>query len=275
MPADEQNTDSAVNPYAWATPQNVIAAASSIAVAYGAYKVIGGLFNSNSTPTLFNPVHLNQWRNLVPERELIHVVQTRYLNSSPLFHGRAQDVFKTWDIISASLVDARLITTGAGAERYTGLGGAVGLMLQAAPQNILGTHPHDVSFPNHAKGWNLVDDFLAGRSKNHENPLKHPHYNRLMTPDELLRQRPHGMYSTAFGTPDYNEVLIAAKANVRTYEGYPATDYLTVKGVVLIPGAGTGVATDREMTAAKQLKEVNPELPVYGVASRKFVVRIS
>lgn len=269
MPTNEQGSTTSSQGWAGSLggAQCAVAAVTTIAVAYGAYKVIGGWFASGSEGPLFNPLELQHWKNLGPDRELIHVVQARYLHSSPLYKENAAEVLKSWDIISASLVDASLIKTTAAAERYTGLGGAVGFMFEVAPQNILGTHPHDISFTEGVKGWDVVDDCLK-RSPNN------PHFKRLMSPDDLLNRRNSGHLWTTFWGGDYNEVLVFARAGVKTYDGYPATEHLKLKGVVIIPGAGTGVATTEQVTAAHKLKDLNRNLPVYAVEKGRFVVRI-
>ncbi|MCM7515845.1 hypothetical protein M8R90_23915, partial [Enterobacter hormaechei] len=250
------------------TIENIAAVTAGIAtIAYGAYKLFG-----SKTSRLFDSKMLSQWENLNADRKLIHVVQSRYSESSLLFKKPADQVFNKWDILSTSLVDASLIQTPEkrSGERYTGLGGSLGFMIEAPPQNILGTHPHDVSFPTHEKGWGLADSFLNGLSKNHDNPLNHPNYNLLMSPDELLNKRSRGVFKES----DYNEVLLAGRPGIRTYSDYPATDSLKVTGIVLIPEAATGVATQHEIKLAQKLKEVNPKLPVYRVVNRKFKVAI-
>lgn len=276
MDNNEQRNYEPENSFSSAAPmmtfKNTMVALSSIAIAYGAYKIIGSFFDSNPAAPFSDTTHLGQWKNLGEHRKLIHAVQSCYLDSSPLFRHPAEEVIRTWDIISTSLVDSRYVTTAkTSVDRYTGLGDSVGLILEVPPQNILGTHPHDVSFPNHAKKWNLVDYFLTGTSKNDENPLEYPHYNRILTPDDLLSKRKKGLLSYIFPA-DYNEVLVAAKEHIRTYEGYPATSLLKVKGIVLIPEDSMGAATDEELEIAKQLKNVNPALPVYGIKDKKFVI---
>lgn len=263
---DQQNSNPSETGYSTAQLL-AMTTVSTIAVGYGAYKIIGRFFDS--TAPLFDTTQLCHWKNLGPTRALVHAVQSRYRNSSPLFKFPAEDVIRTWDIISTSLIDTRLTMINRwNNERYTGLGDAVGLILDCPPQNILGTHPYDVSFPNHSQ--NLVKDFLLGRSKSYENELKHPHYNLLMSPDELLAKR----RKYFFCDPEYNEVLIVGKANVNIYKAYATTKRPTIRGILLFPDAANGVASGKELHTAQALKVVNPNLPVYAVKNKNFVILI-
>jgi len=250
------------NPY-------VISAASAIAL-YAIHKVIGKLYGP-SLPTPFsNSTALADWEDLGDDRIIVHAVRSRYRTTSPLFKKQAQKVLEEWDVISTSLVDTGLIKANKSAgvgDRYTGLGYSVGFILKVPPQNIIGTHPHDVSFPNHLKGRKLADAFFSGTSANADNELKHPHYNLLMSPDKLLSQRNRMILKKE---ADYNEVIIVGRENINVYEGYGVTRKVEVKGIVIIPQAATGIATNDERETLSMLSKVNPKLPCYYVNKGKL-----
>ncbi len=167
---------------------------------------------------------LNRWEfeNLSVYGFLIHAV--RY-NTGELFQRPAEDVFATWDIMSCSLIDATLCLKSID---------ATGFILKVPKQNILGTHNHDVWFPNHKgkeanaryaskteRNGSLVKALHSGINKR---GINIGNFRQLLMPGDLIEGQ---MASRA----KYNEILIAGRPDVNVYAGLPATKKIEVIGV--------------------------------------------
>ena len=106
-----------------------------------------------------NIAELKKWeardkKNLL----LVHTVRTQYLNNSVLLTQDAQSVFKTWDIVSTSLIDLKALKKNFGAVARrghvaTGLFFEASFILEVPTQNILGTFPRDA--------WQVVTEDMA------------------------------------------------------------------------------------------------------------------
>lgn len=210
---------------------------------------------------------LDKWSRLKRSYRLVHSMSYNYRNGSPLLENRAEDIFKTWDVISTSLVDIDKISNkwkdcGWGERsRVSGIYFELAFVLEVQPQNILGTHAHDVWFPNHAgcnrgNSWALADAIFSGRGKpggEKKWPSVKGHgYNKIISPEKLLRE------SRAY---HHNEILIIGKPNIRLYAGLPATCAPKVKEIIFVPqrcGNGVSDYNSCKKPFHDQVRRVNP-----------------
>lgn len=199
-------------------------------------------------------LNLEKWRSL-GDRVLVHTINDKYDRTSLLFRQNANDVLRQWDVLSTSLVDlkkCRKRLREAREERLytwetvrvdTGLWFELGLVLNVPPQNILGTHSHDVWFPNLAgqktgqktNTYALADAILSGRGKSGGRshwPVTEKHsYNRVETPNYILQRTMEGQH---------NEILVICKPNINTYSGFLPTEEITVKNIIVARKKITG-----------------------------------
>lgn len=167
---------------------------------------------------------LKRWdyENLSEYGFIIHAV--RY-NTGELFQRPAEEVFATWDIMSCSLIDATLCLQSID---------ATGFILKVPKQNILGTHKHDIWFPNHKgkeanaryaskteRNGSLVKSLHSGINKK---GINIGNFRQLLMPGDLINGQ------MACGAK-YNEILIAGRPFVNVYAGLPATRKIKVIGV--------------------------------------------
>jgi hypothetical protein len=146
-------------------------------------------------------------------------------------------LFKTWDVISASLFDVSAVTVlDELLPRKTLAFGELGLVLDVPIQNILGTHHRDLAFPNHigteedasAKGGRRVTNpsALTGAIFSGVNLYKKVvmpgGFNQIRTPEDLL-----------VNTFKYNEVLLVGREGINIYPGLPATRQIRVSEVCI------------------------------------------
>jgi len=187
---------------------------------------------------------LKEWspEKLGASRALVHTLRYKYLmgvgtDLSPLLSRPAEEVFKTWDVISASLVDlGRMQGASADSDAETMAFGELALVLDVPIQNILGTHAYDVSFPNHigtqpgrngstqvTNSYALVDAIYSGVTKSPGKKVAGG-FNQLCTPMELLGR-------TARVMSNHNEVLLVGRPHINIYQGLGVTSPIKVREV--------------------------------------------
>jgi hypothetical protein len=223
---------------------------------------------------------LDKWRELGDDIKLIHTIKDDYLKTSELGVKSAESVFNSWDVISCSLISLKkaskiIKSDGEGLASWettrsaTGLFFELGFIMDVPVQNILGTHSHDVWFPNHAgtknnNTWALVDAVISGKGyRGGENkwPSKSGHsYNRIETPEHIMR-------FTDF-SESHNEVLVVGKQNINIYPGYKPTDKIKVSAIVVAQQYQSGHslfsrgAKDELSKKLHILRKVNPSIKV-------------
>ncbi len=211
---------------------------------------------------------LRRWETnkLRPGRALIHTIRECYETTSPLLNNPAEDLFKTWDIISASLFDASAMTAlDILLPRRTLAFGELGFVLDVPIQNILGTHHRDLAFPNHigteqdvsAKGgrrvtnsFALADAIFSGVNLR-KKVVMPGGFNQIRTPEDLL-----------VNTFRYNEVLLVGKEGINIYPGLPETGRIKVIEVCVFRKNMDSLPEHRErynrlMMLAERLRIVN------------------
>lgn len=179
---------------------------------------------------------LNSWRTLPENFLLVHAFEGA---ESPFCQHRAESLLKSWDIISTSLVDLKDIKPLTKIKRYTGMYCTTALILDVPVQNILGTHPTDVWFPNHVgrkngyAGGRIIDASALSRAifqgEGKDGYQCEGGYQRLLTPQALLsedKKRRH--------IESHNEVLIIGRPGVKLYAGLPATQTIRVRKIVVV-----------------------------------------
>ncbi|EBD4391471.1 hypothetical protein CU788_19765 [Salmonella enterica] len=220
---------------------------------------------------------LEKWRNLGEGKILVHTLSEEYLRSSKLAEKKAEEVFSSWDVISCSLINVDKLSKKADdldlrpwehTRLNTGLFFEIGLILSVPPQNILGTHAHDVWFPNHAGTKNghtsaLTDAIFSGKGKRGGEkfwPAAKGHsYNRILTPKEILSRS---------DSSQHNEILVIGRKGVNIYPGYSVTGRVRVTGIICASKSRTGHGLfsslqDREnKVKIEKLKNVNGKLDV-------------
>ncbi|NJQ21800.1 hypothetical protein HCO69_19510 [Pantoea sp. LS15] len=180
---------------------------------------------------------------------LFHGVRDK---NSVLLSQPAEQTFSQWDVISLSFVN--FLFSGQSGIRN------VGFILKVPEQNILGTHPYDVWFPNHIgtdrdhknrrktkveRNALLVETLWSGRDLQGEYLIDHPRkFRRLMTPLDLLNEQTVGRH---------NEILAVGRPYVNIYKGMPATRNIEVVGVY--SGGNPNDPVFQSLCAA------NPEVP--------------
>lgn len=199
-------------------------------------------------------VKLEKWRDLDKTNMLlVHSIDPQYFKTTEFMQSKAENVFRKWDVISASLITSGVMYGGNnGRDKYTGMYGEVGFVLEAPPQNILGTHHHDVYFPTHIgtkmhgkcidpwvsskNSWKLADAIFSGKGKGvaftptiimgkgawpcNENKS----YNVIEAPTDILFK------SNRSG---HNEILIIGKPGVSLYHDYPPSKEIKVKALIV------------------------------------------
>ncbi|MBU9816361.1 hypothetical protein J1781_16065 [Rahnella sp. C60] len=179
---------------------------------------------------------LNNWRSLPKNYVLIHAFEGA---ESPFCHQRAESLLSSWDIISTSLVDLKDIQPLSKTKRYTGMYCATALILEVPVQNILGTHPTDVWFPNHVgrkngyAGGRIIDASALSRAifrgEGKDDYRCEGGYQRLLTPQTLLSEDKKKRHIES-----HNEVLIIGRPGVKIYAGLPATQRIRVRKIVVV-----------------------------------------
>lgn len=228
---------------------------------------------------------LRKWNGRDKERQiLVHTVSNNYLRSE-LLARPAEQVFKTWDIISTSLIDFQVVAKkfreiSLTVHAASGLFFEAGFILEAPVQNILGTFNGDIWFPNHAgvnrhnmtttNRFALADNIFAGRDK--KGNIRIPGgYNQIQGPDKILRKTNYRWH---------NEVLLIGRPNINTYQGLPPTRDIRVIGIIVAPKvtyAGnrrTHLEKNKELyELVEMMKANNPDTPVNDLSYQKIQAR--
>lgn len=157
-------------------------------------------------------------------------------SNSPFLTKKVEDLFACWDVISTSCVD--IIPENNYNRMLTGILD-VHLDLQVPKQNILGTFPEDVWFPNFAGMKNnvpngkcidrfaLADAVFLGQSKNMSRFKPNTPYNTLEYPKKLIDE--------SYREKKYNEILVIGKPGVRLYDDLPPTGRIKLNSISLTP----------------------------------------
>lgn len=206
---------------------------------------------------------LSSWRSLPENYVLVHAFEGE---ENPFCQHRAESILSSWDIISTSLVDLKDIKPLTKIKRYTGMYCTTALILDVPVQNILGTHPTDVWFPNHIGRENnyaagrIIDASALSRAIFRGEGKEDYHceggYQRLLTPQALLSED-----KKTRSIESHNEVLIIGRPGVKLYAGLPATQRIRVRKIVVAePTESNGMydyyAGSPETVAAK-VAEIN------------------
>lgn len=186
-----------------------------------------------------NIAALNQWANR-DENDLVLVHALRHFTGTqPLLINNANDVFKTWDVISTSLISIREVKRQYKTSlrsRLRPMIGEVAFILDVPPQNIIGTFCSDGWFPNHAgregnsptgrviNSYALFDSIRSGITQ--KGKVTKGGCNQVYDPKTLLGKTPDNYH---------NECLIVGRGGVNTYSGFPVTVDLRVKGIIYAP----------------------------------------
>jgi hypothetical protein len=234
-------------------------------------------------------VKLEQWRRLdETDMLIVHCVSPQYFDSAEFNHFEAESVFKRWDVISASLITHQVKYGGKdGKVKYTGMYGELGFVLDVPPQNILGTHYRDVYFPNHIgtpkyfgagkykrkeDSWKLADATFSGVGKNigiagfgHDKaawPINEGNpYNIIEAPIDILFKSNRARH---------NEILIIGKPGVSLHHGYPPSQEIKVKAIIVgernSDSNFTSLQRKHELDVAiEKLSKANPGLRVINI----------
>lgn len=229
---------------------------------------------------------LEKWSRLGSDLKLVHTVNSAFFVKdeitrrypSELCNKPAEHVFNTWDVISCSLINIKKLSKAfrggdlapwENVDSPTGMFHELGFVLDVPSQNILGTHSHDVWFPNHIDAkkngpkWGLVDSILSGKGKDGNSnqwPAKTGHsYNRIQTPEHILS------YSDDYY---HNEILVIGKSNINVYPGFNPTDKIKVSAIICAQKNFTGHSFFSRKGGAvleenlRILRTVNPKLKV-------------
>jgi len=196
---------------------------------------------------------------------LVHAVSLHSFRNGDLSRRRAQDVLKTWDVISASLIARRRLWTQSRIrsrnpvetsmlEKNIAMYSSVGLILDVPAENILGTYPKDVFFPTHApaENYQFADLILHGYSE--DNYLFAERYNRIQPPLEIFRNT-RKFHSVS----DYNEILVVTRPQAKIH--FAMTKEVGVTGIIYFPSNRGACRVDDE-TLLEALQQLNPELQI-------------
>ena len=208
---------------------------------------------------------LGQWERLAEQnRFLVHAFDLDKFERGDLSKRRAEDVFKSWDVFSTSLVDSlrvfryRRRYKNTGSAIPTQVFGELGFILEVPPQNILGTFPEDVMFPTHlpSKDFKFADAILNGVSKLFSQRLVEK-YNKVVPPSDIIGR-------TAF----HNEVLVVGKPNVNIY--CTMTQPIRVRGILYAPKFEVAEnnrdrSSFERLDFISRLRQLNPGLGVVQV----------
>lgn len=223
--------------------------------------------------------NLGAWRSLKKSQVLIHTINPGFKDKTELMRKNAELVFSEWDVLSTSLVDIdkiekfnknqiKNINATERFSRDTNLFFEIGLILDVPAQNILGTHSQDVWFPNHAGNkynntYSLADAIISGKGKQGGRsrwPCTTGHsYNNIKTPKYILD---HTSWTA------HNEILVICRPFINIYPGFPPTDKIKVKGIIVAPRNVSGHSMHQERKdrsyneAIATLKRLNPRVPV-------------
>lgn len=194
---------------------------------------------------------------------------------SPFLKNKAEDLFSQWDVLSSSLVgleDVKNIKREGGRDEFRKyMFRSVGFVLDVPVQNIIGTYPHDVAFPNHAgkegngpggemrtleDRWKLSDAIL-GRIElsNAEEPLTQGGYHELDYPDKLWGRTKELLYKP-YATP-HNEILLIGRRDVLFHEGLKPTEPVKVRAVLYFDNGGNDKNNQMARDYAPKVADLN------------------
>lgn len=223
--------------------------------------------------------NLSKWEDLSSQGfALVHTMSKAKFNNSDLSKKKAEDVFKSWDIISTSLINLPNISSQRdfyhsqyGAYRSgpvtTNMFYEVGFILEVPPQNILGTHCKDVWFPNHIgadrqrhdpnffqKGYQLADRVFSGIDKQGRR-MAPKGYNVIEPPQKIWDKT---------GTR-HNEILVVGREGVSMH--FRPTGRIKVKEVIFAPkkqrsGVFKVLESDEFEKFASILRILNPGIRI-------------
>lgn len=187
---------------------------------------------------------------------LVHTIRD-FKKESPLLSKKAEELLSSWDVVSTSVVETGQHSRSQWAD--------VGLILAAPAQNIISTSLHDVSFQNHAGNeadkpkntYALTESYFKGQGKKGYTP-EGGTYAKVEDPRSVIDST----------NGKYNEVLVVGKPNIRTYEGYNATQNVKVCGIychqMLNEQKDINLSTYKKNNQLiKKLLEINPGLTVF------------
>ncbi len=195
---------------------------------------------------------------------LVHTLCLNRFQAGALSAGRAQDVFRSWDVISTSLVIRRRLWAHSMMRRnragfvqissqVTPMCHSVGFILDVPPENILGTFSRDVLFPTHASadGYEFSDAVLNGFE---QNMMWAGGFRHIEPPFEILHHtRGHGVFS------DYNEILVVTRPCAKIH--FTMTKEVGVTGILYSPDNRGADATD-DIRLLHAMLALNPELQI-------------
>ncbi len=195
---------------------------------------------------------------------LVHTLCLSGFRAGALSVAKAQDVFKTWDVISTSLVIRRRVWAQSFIRRNragfvqissqpTPMFHSVGFILDVPPENILGTFSRDVLFPTHAspEGYEFSDTVLHGFE---HNTMWAGGFRHIEPPFEILHHtRSQGPFS------DYNEVLVVTRPCAKIH--FSMTKEVKVTGILYSP-SNRGADPADDITLLHALLALNPELDI-------------
>lgn len=217
---------------------------------------------------------------------LVHTFNVAKFNHSDFNIRPAERVFEGWDVISTSLanlvdtcslefdLDHRLAITSKmrkNTEKCNKKFYEMGLLLQVPPQNILGTHEHDVWFPNHIgsdrnsaprgtpknrkfleNGYKLADAIFSGKSKDGRHDVAGG-YNKIVPAKDIINSK----------LDTYNEILVVGRPGVSMH--FKPTGNIKVLGAFYDPKRSpTSQELARVGTVFGTLKRNNPGIRFFG-----------
>lgn len=228
------------------------------------FKALNFLQKEFSSEVEINRAGAEKWRHLKKDRHIVHSLTIRgHGETSPLLYQNAENLFASWDIISASLITFRDMNKFK--QRHVskewirgGCFGDINFVLKVPPQNILGAFTKDIWFPNHA-GVNkntrevinpnaLTDAIFNGYGVRRQR-LVSRYNNNIPSPSQLLSE-----------TKLYNEILLIGRSNINYHKGLPATNRIKVLGIYIAPADKSISADYRKYIPI--LKNNNPGVPV-------------
>ncbi|WP_346763430.1 RHS repeat domain-containing protein [Escherichia sp. E1130] len=254
-----------------------------IAVAAIAYILFG--YRTGQLQSISNPRKITTW---TPESINSDYITTHMVrgNDSDFYQKSAEAVLASRDIFSASLIntkDVKKTHEGRG-YRYTGAYAQSGFIIELPPQNIIATHEHDISFPTHigkqgrsgevSSTYKLADVItrppIAGYSFTGKPLPRISSYINMLSPDELLDRKNEAEKLLPDRTLYRNEILAIGKSNVNVHEGFPPTEGVKVKGILVASDYADGRITNEVHAKVKRLQKANPDLPVYTLGNKKL-----
>lgn len=198
---------------------------------------------------------------------LVHTIRSSVIGNTELLLKSAEEVMSKWDVISTSLTEINNLNN----KRLQWAN--IGLVLAVPPQNIIGTFPEDISFPNHAgnmpgqrrNSYELADSYFNGISKYHNKPevrarlgkiMPNQTYAELETPENII------MRSTG---AKHNEIIVVGKENVNIFSGQEPTKNIKVCGIYhYFNGGGRNAKKefDEDNKLLRKLEKLNPDIPL-------------